>query len=141
MAKIGGIYVLLDEETVMSWFQARASGQREYVETARQEFAQEKVLPVIRLDLEKLGFQGIKFRWNQKCGCGCGCSPGYDIQIQTHEKAPYFAEDIRYSRTGKGIESWSIDYWYEKGKVHRRIGSGIAADLGLVAGDTFFNAK
>jgi hypothetical protein len=112
--RLGTLFVSTGNETVMSWFVARASGQRGTVEEAKKAYAK-LILSTVKDDLTKLGFSGIELKWSRKAGCRCGCSPGYAIKVSGHKKPAVM------SALGQVKEkSYFIRYDFEDGKLGRR---------------------
>lgn len=84
MIRVGTAHVSLPDETIMSWFKARAFGDRGTVEEGRKAYAKQ-ILSEVHKDLKKLGFTGdVTIKWDRYAGCSCGCSPGYVIKVSGH---------------------------------------------------------
>lgn len=116
LARIGTLFVHLDEESVASWFYARATDQRGTIEKAQKEYAK-VIKDFVKKDLEKKGFKGVKINWSQKAGCSCGCSPGYTLKAEGHKNQEAFKE---YSLNRRIPKSYAIRYDFGEGKLSRR---------------------
>ena len=128
--KLGCVFVSIDD--IKGWFLARVTGTADlYMQNPRKSI-RAVALPKIRDDLMKLGFIDIKFRWDRYCGCTCGCSPGYRIEVQSHQDQR-IAEMIKSTRRRKDKDDFSIYYWVDvnKQKIHRKVGRCLAEVLNV----------
>lgn len=115
-ARIGTLFIHLDDETVDSWFKARATGNRGPIEKAKKEYGKQ-IKDIVKRDLEKSGFTGVKITWSQKAGCSCGCSPGYVIKATGHKNSEAFRS---FALNRLFSKSYFIRYDFESGALHRK---------------------
>jgi hypothetical protein len=116
--RIGTLYVYLDDETVMSWFKARMTGQRGKVEDGKKEYAK-LVVADVKEDLSRMGFLGVEIKFNRKAGCSCGCSPGWEIKATGHKKDRAVMHQIMCITPPKDRGQFLV-YHFEKGKLSRK---------------------
>lgn len=116
-SRIGSLYVYLDDESIMSWFKARASGQRGAVEEGKKEYAKQ-IISTVKEDLHKMGFIQVEIKFNRKLGCSCGCSPGFEIKAAGHRKDLAVMHEIMCI-TPPAEKRKFLVYRFEKGKLTR----------------------
>jgi hypothetical protein len=119
MRKLGTLSIWLDDQTVMSWFAARASHNTEPVLNRQKEIGRELVAKV-KKDLVGLGFSGIQIAWSQYAGCSCGCSPGYAIRVDNHHRSSARVIELLEKKEGASY-ALEINYFFQAGKLKRRI--------------------
>lgn len=119
--RIGLLLLYTPDESVMSWFEARATGKRYDIEKAQKEYSKQ-IQDFVKKDLEKRGFKDITLRWSQRAGCSCGCTPGYIIKAKSYKKKsiePYSAR-----KNCKNTDKDIIKYVFNKGKLQFFISDG-----------------